>query len=286
MSHFARSIRALFCCIKADLYGSWRTTCCYIGAAIILFGLLALSGWLQAAADGIEGPKSFGDVIAYFFSGSKPFVFTRERFEFPIGWFVMMMLVTHMTLWYPFRDIRGFGTLVLSRCYTRWSWWVGKCVWVALCVLAFFAAACIVAYIAVVFGGGARNLALSPSFLTMMDISYISPEQAQQSLSSFLVGAPFAVMGCCLVQLFVSLLFGPTISYVFTSSMLTLSVLIGNPLLWGDHLMFLRAASSDGAIAGSVVDAAALLLWLTIACVGGGIVFSRTDLMGGDSSGD
>lgn len=286
MSCFARSIRAFLYCIKADLHGSWRTMCCYIGAAIVLFGLLTFSCWLQAAADGIEGPKSFGDVIAYFFSGSKPFAFTRERFEFPIGWFVMMMLVAHMTLWYPFRDIRGFGTLVLSRCYTRWSWWVGKCVWVVLCVLVVFAAACLVAYIAVIFGGGDRSLTLSPSFLAMMDISFTSPEEAEQSFSSFLIGVPFAVMVCCLVQLFVSLLFGPTISYVLTASMLTLSVLIGNPLLWGDHLMFLRAVSSDGATAGSIVEAVALPLWLMIACVGGGIVFSRTDLMGGDSNGD
>lgn len=202
-----------------------------------------------------------------------------DRFVVPAAWLFILMYLSFIPLSYPSRDLGGFGSHLLLAAGSTWTWWLSKVIWVALCCFVEWAllVATVVALGTVT--GGSMGLAVSEVSLFIMQVEVdfmLVPAQA----ASLAVGTFAALVSICSVQVLVSIVAEPVTAYLVTALQLVASAYVFHPLLVGNYAM---AARSEGIVSfgfplcwGLGLCAAAFLA----ACVFGGAVLSRRDIIG------
>lgn len=224
--------------------GKWYFVCAALAASS------AISFALTARARGFspdEAPCNFGNLTACAFAGMEAFLPSpSEPFQFPVSWALMMLLVTYMTLGYPYRDLMGFGQKVLISSANRRSWWLSKCVWTTVCVLLFWTVFLGVTALASMILGGGLGLEISPSIEKVLRLR-IPVRFNEMDYLAFLCSILPITTALCLAQLCLSLFVTPMISYLAMFSLLFLSAFYYQaPFLLGNYLMALRTPGFAG----------------------------------------
>lgn len=265
-----------------DAREGFRAIRSWLIAAVVISIVFAGSFVLSLSSHSAVGnvPITLGNLAVNLLAGMLNFLpGPTEIFRFPVSWAITLLLLAYLTLGYPYRDLMGFGQKVLCSGGSRWKWWLSKCAWVILTVLAFWGiVAGTTALISCALGGG-LDLSVSEQlpqiFLWDISISY-----ERQGFALFLAGIPLATAALCLFQLFLSLVLRPTISYLVTVSILFLSAFYyQSPLLIGNYLMALR---TPGVVGQGFPPAQGILISLVGAAVSivlGGLWFSRMDIL-------
>lgn len=267
---FAMDVREGFAAL-----GRW-----YLVAAAF-FALSIASLHLQAAFFRFDALRfTFGDYLVGFVAGMKPFdPNLGERFQFPLAWAVLFLLVAYLTLWYPYHDLMGSGKQVVVVGGSRWAWWLAKCAWVAVAVGAFFLIGMAIAAIWTLVSGGALSMRISEELPQVLQFPIMQGRHPSYDALPCLLLVPAATISLCLVQLFLSLVARPPLGYVATLSILFLSAFYFSPWLIGNYLMTARSASmmAGGVQTGEGVVLAAAMAAVVV--VGGGFVFSHKDIL-------
>ncbi|MDD5799478.1 MAG: hypothetical protein PUD09_02355 [Coriobacteriales bacterium] len=251
---------------------------------LVAEALFVCEGGLYLLASVINSkrpPCTFGNEMVVTLAGMQAYLpGMSDPFRFPVSWVILLMLVSYMTLGFPYRDLEGFGQKVLTKSGSRWRWWLSKCVWVTLCVLVYWALLYATLMVFSMATGNGISLKVSDAVpkLVQADLT-IRPNTDE--FVAFLLVAPCVMTSLCLLQLCLSLFIRPTLSYVATLSILFLSAFYYQcPLLPGNYLMMFRSLGlvRDGypALQGLVL---AIVLG-TASVVVGGVAFRRKDILG------
>ena len=272
-----RFIRLVAMDIREGFAVLWR----WYAVSGVFFVLCIASLYLQAAAPDFSGMRfTLGDYLVNDVAGMKQFiVLDHEPFRFPVAWAVMFLLVAYVTLWYPYRDLMGSGKQVVIAGGSRWAWWLAKCVWVMVAVGAFFILAFAVASVWTFAAGGEYSVRVSERLPELLAFSPAQVTQPPYEVLSCLLGVPVVTAALCLIQLLLSLLIRPALSYAVTVAILFLSAFYFNPWLIGNYLM---AARSAALMQGGVDAVMGLTLSVTLivaVSIGGGLVFSHMDIL-------
>lgn len=272
-----RFLRLFLVDVREGFVSLWR----WYAVSIVFFVLCIVALYLQAASFRYDAISfSLGDYLVSFVAGMSPFdPNLGEPFHLPITWIVLFLLVSYLTLWYPYRDLMGAGKQIMVVGGSRWAWWLAKCAWIATTVTAFFLIALFVAATWTLVSGGDFSLHTSAHLPELMDFICISGLEVSYDAHACLVAIPAATIALCLVQLLLSLVIRPPLSYVATLAMLFVSAFYYNPWLIGNYLMAARSSSMmpNGLSAEHGVMLAGVLA-LTVV-VGGGMVLSRKDIL-------
>lgn len=265
--------------LAADLREGFRETRRWYAAEAAM--LLALSCSLFITT-GPWDPKrvfSLGDHLVNLVEGAPAFSFDPGgTFVFPATWALVVLSALYLTLWYPARDLAGFGAHVLVAGRSRWAWWLSKCCWVVCSSLVSCALGLGTALVVTAASGG--ELALdAPRALAAARDWTLRAAFDQRELVTFLLGVPVALGALGLVQLALSVAWHPVIAFAASLAQLVLAAFVVTPLLPGNALMAVRSlALVEGGIAAGKGLAASLALGV-LGIVFGGLAFSRIDLI-------
>lgn len=228
---------------------------------------------------GIERASlTWADHLALFVGGCEPYVF-RQGLIFipPAGWLLGLLLLAYMTLGHPYRDLMGFGQHALMRT-SRASWWLSKCAWIVLTVLAYWAVVVAAATVITVLDGAAFSLRLTQgAFTTVTGLANVPP--------GGIGGLPFfaGVLGMsvalCLAQMTLAFIVRPSVAFGCMAALLVVSAHTMHPALLGNYLMLARLG---GAVPGGVSPFVGLGIAAVLASgsvMGGLLFFRRTDLV-------
>lgn len=268
--------------IATDIREGWVSLRWWYLVTACLFAVDVGAMALQAKAYGYADMHfSVGDYLCYFFAGAKEFsLLYDEPFRFPPAWAATVLVPLYMTLWYPCRDLSGFGTLMMVEGGGRWKWWLAKALWVAITIVLFFAVALIVAVFAAIVLGGSLSLSVSDGTPLLMGSRPSQIADPPYDIVSMLAVCVVAMIALALFQLTVSVIVDPLVAYVAIVATLFLSVFYKNDLLVGNYLMAIRNASfmKGGMDAGTGFVASCVLALSSIAI--GGWLLSKKDLLG------
>lgn len=234
---------------------------------------------MQGRMDLLVAPSTLGDCLTNLVVAIPRYVFeTGFPFVFAGPWLLTLLLVAYLTLGYPCRDLGGPDRQLVMAAGSRWAWWLSKCVWVVLSVLAFFLAIGVGAALWTVVSGGSLGLHLSSGVAEMLGcVSDSGSSTLWQSAAWLYLAAVLVALALCLVQMLVSLFVKPILSFIVTIVLLFLWAECEGPSLTGALLAVLPRQPGDVA-AQALVGAGVAFGVIALAVVVGGLCFKHTDI--------
>ena len=200
-------------------------------------------------------------------------------FVLPVEWMLFVLLMLFIPLRFPYRNLMGIGKMLMVEAGERWSWWLSKCVWIALYVVAYWGLMLLVSAVvsAIMFGA----LSLTPSEENLMFSGIDSFDLAAGTLSIVPAVCAGVAMSCalCLVQLVLSLMIRPIMSFACGAALFFTSSFFFHPLLVGSYLMLSRSSAFVAHGTDPMLGCGLALVIGVIAVVAGGFGFSRMDIV-------
>lgn len=269
-------MRFLLVDLTEGLRSLWR----WYAGAVVLFVAVSASLVLQALALGMPlADLSAGDFLLSYFAGtSQFFIFGGDPFRLPVIWAFVCLYALYLVLWFPYRDLLGFGRMAIVVGGSRWRWWLAKCVWTVVSIAAFFLCSLVVAALSSLLVGGRFSLTVSeemPFLLGLRESQLVGPPY---SIGMPIIVVAVSLTALALLQLLLSLIAGPVISFACSISALFLSAFYFDPLLIGNSMMLAR---SSCLMEGGVSIFAGMCIAVSLAGVSilaGGFLFSRMDV--------
>lgn len=216
--------------------------------------LLAIAIFLISALDfSLRAPSmqarlnaahaTLGDYFAYVNFGMREYVVgSPEPFRFPALWMLFLLFALYMVLYYPYNDLYGYGKQVLVNARSRTSWWFAKCAWLIVSQIIYFA----LFFLTVTLFAKARGAVMTLEVSEYIFVYNIPPTDLQFPLpGSFnveLLLFPFLlVVALGLLQLLLSLVIRPILSYVVSIALLIASAYYVSPFMVGNYAMLARS---------------------------------------------
>ena len=190
------------------------------------------------------GRMTMGDVLFYLMHGDKPY-HPDVSFEFSLPQITYLLQAGfHFILgWYPVQDFGQAGIQVMTRCGSRYKWWIGKCgFWFAALVL-FEGLIIGTAGVGALLAGASFSLEAQGEWITALyfvDVPpVVIPPLKLIYLTLLLPAAVSFALG--IWQMAFSLLFHPFYAYLGVMGYLYFSTYFTKWYLIGNYAMTLRS---------------------------------------------
>lgn len=220
--------------------------------AVGLFLVAAVDFYIKT--DGIE--ITVFDYYFYIFFGMEKHVpLPGSKFKFPALWMAVMMYSSYITLYYPYKDLNGYGKNIILFSQDKKVWYLSKCVWAFVSTAVYFSLAFIVVGVFALVVGAEPSCDLSMQTVTKL-LPYLTAEKPLFSDDSmyyelgiiyYFLPITVAVTNN-LIELFMSLFIKPFYAFIITVSYAVVSVYYLNGFMIGNYAMLGRntAFISDG----------------------------------------
>lgn len=275
-------IKLVFFDLRRGVREEWLK---FIFAFIVCIGCCSLMCHqlsLYHYANGInEDVKiSLMDFIIYNLRGMKLYSPNMDgQYLLPAVWMFNQVMIALIVGYYPVRDLEAYGKNTLLRTKSRVNWFLSKIIWTVFMVVVYY----LILYIATfVFCVCTNNLlSIEPTEYIMylfydIDLKNIYVD----NFIVFILTMPIATsVVASVMQVILSYIVNPFISFITVIVMMLSSTYIANPALIGNASMVIRSrfVSPVGFTIGEC--SMYLLLYLVIALVLGIIYFRKKDIL-------
>lgn len=240
-----------------------------------LFCIPCFYNWIQIQNAGCVG--TWMDYLVGCFKGILP-VASMADFEFPILWFLVMAGCLFLNLDYPLNDLTDAGQQIIVRCRNKKAWFLSKCVWSLLSTTVYVILGSATAFAFAVFSGGSTDLNITCDVMQKaLGIFCLTNPGAAQTLLVGVILPYFTLAAVNMLQLALSLVVKPIISFLTCVCLLVASLFYSSPYFVGNGAMAARS--------GILIDGLLDPLPIALACAGimilsiaiGMIRFNRMD---------
>ena len=220
------------------------------------------------------------DYFLHVFEGLKPFDMRGdEKFQLPITWFLINMILFYFTGKYPYSEIyNNHGANVLMRGGSRNRWFLSKWMWSLVCVMVYY----FVAYIFVLLFCIVAQIPISFSIqpIDYQDLLVPVMDCTKFDTVKLIILPIISSMAAVSIQLVISLIVNPLLGFMFMAILYITSAYYFSPLLIGNCSMFAR--NSIFYIGGITFRQAVIvsLIMVLLSLSIGLFVFHRRDIMG------
>ncbi|MEG1426298.1 MAG: hypothetical protein RSC76_01280 [Oscillospiraceae bacterium] len=231
--------------LKCGLLSQWKK---YILAILFFFtcSVIFILQWKnqqRAMGYALGVTPSLGDFLLFFFGGCDKYVFTPGRpFLFPAQWILLILFSAYLNLQYASDNLYGVGVHALIHSKSRGLWWLSKSVCVAVGMIIYFLFGILTTVVACFVLGGTPSLEIHPS--VMQTLLEIFSMQMRNPLGDMLITYLLVctvVLALCQLQIFLSILVNPMVSFMIIAAILLLSAYFVTPFLIGNFAMPVRS---------------------------------------------
>lgn len=232
------------------------------------------------AQEMLKTKGTLGDFLLYITRGDIIYVFDTESvFNVPVAWLSFQIGISYLIAYFAADDLDSFAKNVLIKAKSRSVWWVSKCLWCVLYIVAFYcvSATFILGYC--IFKG--IDLSVKPSAELMLKLYGQNAVNTKMWLFIFIaVGLPMlANIAIALVQLLLSLAINPVVSFATVCSLYIISAYYTNELLIGNFTMWQRSYYIVKQGVGSDIGFLLCLIIILITLLVGDIYINKKDLL-------
>lgn len=252
--------------------------------AAILFVLMCLNYYMtrdDPSASAVTNQLTYGGCLAFIFKGIPEYKYqSHQPFIFPALWMLLMVFILYIVLDYPFKDMLGYGKQVLIHSRTRGSWWLAKCIWLVMTVAGYFIMLYLIAFLYCVILGIPISMQIAEPLLRrdvpIEDLVHKLPDRMTVELWVM----PFLLISALgLMQMFLSLIIRPILSYCVSITWLLASSYSLQPYLIGNYAIISRSdrivMKGLNGIQGMVI----LIVLGLVSTILGALYFNRYDIV-------
>lgn len=270
-------------CLKYDLKCGLLKEYKKYMVAIVLFIIIGIDFFIKMSDMEIMAL----DYFFYLFFGMEEYVpAPGNKFRFPALWVAVVLYISYITLYYPYRDLNGYGKNILLSTQSKKIWYLSKCAWVILSTALYFIIGVIVLSVfAAVSGAQMRAdvssgtvLKLIPFITTEQNLFYDDAVFYRVSGLHFILPVVICMMNNIL-QLFLSLFLKPFFSFIINVSYTIACAYYFKSFMLGNYAMIAR---SNILINNGLDFTEGMMISLSIiviATVLGTVFFSKQDIL-------
>lgn len=190
----------------------------------------------------IEYKATFGDLFFNIFAGMLPAEFYANDKPIPIALLALILPFFFIILYYPLKDLYGFGSQLLCRCKTRALWVSSKILHILLSCAIYF----LILFASLLIFALSKNISFS-MVVNEETLNYFNLYGVSLTINIKYIFAIFlAFFTTALLQLFISFFIGTLFGYCVTAIMTTASIFVYNKFFIGNYIMLLRYGSVFG----------------------------------------
>lgn len=270
-------------CLKYDLKcGLLKEYKKYI-IAIGLFIIIGFDFFIKMNDIEITVP----DYLFYLFFGMEEYVPSPgNKFRFPALWVAVVLYVSYITLYFPYKDLNGYGKNILLNTQSKKTWYLSKCMWVTVSTIIYFLIGFVVLSLFAIISGAEITADVSSNAVIKF-IQFITTEQNlfyndamyyKVTLLHFILPVVICIMNN-LFQLFLSLFIKPFFSFIFTVSYTIASAYYLKFFVLGNYAMIARSnIFIDNGVNftdGLIISLGVIL----VVIISGTVLFSKQDIL-------
>ena len=270
-------------CLKYDLKcGLLKEYKKYI-VEIVLFLIIGFDFFIKMRDIEITVP----DYLFYLFFGMEEYVPSPgNKFRFPALWVAVILYVSYITLYYPYKDLNGYGKNILLNTQSKKTWYLSKCMWVTVSTTIYFLIGLVVLSLFAIISGAEITPDVSskvvikfiPFITTEQNLFYNDAIYYKVTILHFVIPVIICVMNN-LLQLFLSLFIKPFFSFIFTVSYTIASAYYLKSFMLGNYAMIARSnIFIDNGVNftdGLIISLGVIL----VVIISGTILFSKQDIL-------
>ena len=271
--------------LKRDLRLGLLNRFCFLVFPVILSVAQALE--FHRAVIGLlsfESNWGVGTIMDYYMysvRGMRIFFFDpREYFQIPIYWFAFQIGAVYFTAYYGYNDYVNQGKMLFVLPKSRSGWWIGKWSWCCICTICYYAVGMVATGVTALLCGAQPSLHATEVLSRMYHSGVVYLNDTDILLVVILLPI-LTTMGFCVIQLLVSFLITPEISFALICVCLVLSAYYTAFWLPASFTMWLRTSYIDSMglnpASGFLIGFAVIFLVL----YGGRDYFQRKDVVSG-----
>ncbi len=178
------------------------------------------------------------DYICYFVGGPRHIPDKMyEMYMIPVLWIFLQVLIGYMVGYYAMTDIDTYGQQVLLRSGSRRKWWFSKCVWNSVTVIGLYVIIYGAAVLSGVIGGAGMKMKLTGEIVTSVcNVDTLGGTTRDHCI--ILLFMPMLVsLALSMMQMTITLISSPIIGFISTQSIVFLSTLFENKVLFSNYGM-------------------------------------------------
>lgn len=227
------------------------------------------------------------DYLFYLFFGMEEYVPTPgNKFRFPALWVAVILYVSYITLYYPYKDLNGYGKNILLNTQSKKTWYLSKCMWVTVSTIIYFLVGFVVLSLFAIISGAEITADVSskvvikfiPFITTEQNLFYNDAIYYKVTILHFVLPVIICVMNN-LLQLFLSLFIKPFFSFIFTVSYTIASAYYLKCFMLGNYAMIARSnIFIDNGVNftdGLIISLGVIL----VVIISGTVLFSKQDIL-------
>ncbi|SEV90519.1 hypothetical protein [[Clostridium] fimetarium] len=228
----------------------------------------------------INSTPGFLDYLMNMFHGMKKFIPDgKTQFDIPVEWMAFHLMIAFFIGNYIIDDLEKCGNNIITRVRSRNMWIISKIIWNVLAVLAFYLVIYIGTIIAALIKTGRLQLTLTQSVCSEnFELNNVDVGQAKY-LFAIIFLPILSSLAISQMQMFLSLIVKPIISFLIVASILILSAYSMTPYLIANLSMVQRSEvfMKDGI--GILTAILVNIIILTISIAGSIIYFNKKNII-------
>ncbi len=233
--------------LKTDLHEGLRSVIPWLAVTAALALVTGMLFPLVAEAAGLgfdPAEATVGDYLAFPFSGLARILWqpSMTSLKIPAAWLAFCALAFYVPLWYPYRDLMGFGQKMIVQAGSRSMWWLAKACWTVVVAVLWLVAVATPLFFCALIGGGKLSLTVSPYTLAAADVDLSALVAVPQDATAFFITMAIMFVALSLVQLTLSLILRPIAGFSCSMAILVFSLLMMSPYLPGEYLIAARSS--------------------------------------------
>lgn len=228
------------------------------------------------------GQFTSSDIVLYMFKGMGWIMSAQKDINIPTAYILPNILIAFAIGNYPFKDINGYGGMVLMRAGKKLVWWFSKCIWAMLTACISYAIL-IIEVAGVSLACGRLSLQVNKQVCISIngyDKTLIKNNPNLTRLTVYMIVAGIlTTIAICLVQICISQIMGPVIGYIAVVVILIMGIFFKSFLFIGNGFMAVRNnlyTPEGGSLLLTVITDIVLI---AVSVIVGYVSFKRMDIL-------
>lgn len=189
---------------------------------------------------------SFWDYLFSNMRGMSPYVFSVENdFSLPLLWFCVQIGFHYIIAYYPEQDLREHGKQVLINSKSRMGWWISKCFWCFVATIVYFVLILVSTAMSVLILEGTLSFDYDGRASMLLMSNNFKYAFLDDLILSSLVVPFFVTFALGLLQMVLSFIITPVISFATICAVYVVSAFYTSAWLPGSYTMLLRSSFLD-----------------------------------------
>ena len=229
----------------------------------------------------IAGNGTWFDYLMSVNPGMKVFSIVEDKeFNVPIYWFTMQIMMHYMIAYYPENDFRLYGKTIIPKIGSAGKWWISKCLWCILSVLISYG----LIIVSTLLFANIHNAKIKPEvtnrFLSQLHGAAVDYLSSGDIILIVIIVPMMTTISLCLLELLLSFIISPVISYIMICAMYVLSAYYHTWWLTPGFTMWKRSSYVNFQKGYTPKTGILIAVYLSMACIiGGKLYFDRKDVL-------